>query len=96
MGRNHWGKLLRQPGAAFDVVAVDLARLRELCEPLEWLYDAIKDDHEDKYCKVDGPWVVLDDVDDPPCTDLREAKAACDSIAVTLDAAYERLFREDR
>lgn len=94
-GRDHRAKLLRQPGAAFDLVAVDMARLRELTESLDWLYDAIKDDHEGKYTKVDGRWVVLDDVDDPPRTDLREAKAACESIAAILEAAYDVLVRED-
>jgi hypothetical protein len=94
-GRDHRAKLLRQPGAAFTVVAVDLARLRELTTSLEWLYDALRDDHENKYEKVDSRWVVLDDVDDPPCTDLREAKTACESIAAILDTAYEVLVRED-
>ncbi|TBA24748.1 hypothetical protein [Rhizobium ruizarguesonis] len=94
-GQDHRAKMLRQPGAAYDVVAVDLGRLRELCESLEWLYDALKDDHEGKYSKVDGHWVVLDEVDDPPCTDLGEAKRACESIAAILDAAYERFVGED-
>ncbi|MGO8083507.1 hypothetical protein [Rhizobium leguminosarum] len=92
---DHRVKMLRQPGAAYDVVAVDVGRLRELTVSLEWLYDAIKDDHENKYEKVDGRWVVLDDVDDPPCTDFREAEAACKSIAAILETAYERLVRED-
>ncbi|MBY5329562.1 hypothetical protein [Rhizobium leguminosarum] len=94
--KDHRAKMVRQPGAAYDVVAIDLCRLRELCESLEWLHDAIKDDHEGKYTKVDGRWVVLDDVDDPPCTDLREAKAACESIAAILEMAYEVLVRGDR
>lgn len=94
-GQDHRAKLVRQPGAAFDVVVLDVGRLRELTVSLEWLYDALKDDHEGKYMKVDGRWVVVDDVDDPPCTDLREAKAACESIAAILETAYEVLVRED-
>lgn len=93
---DHRARMIRQPGAAYDVVAVDLCRLRELTDSLEWLYEALRDDHEGKYSKVDGRWVVLDDVDDPPCTDYREAQAACESIAAILDGAYERLVREDR
>ncbi|MBY5873745.1 hypothetical protein HFN53_17140 [Rhizobium leguminosarum] len=94
-GQDHRAKMLRQPGAAYDVVAVDLGRLRELTVSLEWLYDAIKDDHEGKYEKVDDRWVVIDDVDDPPCTDLGESKRACESIAAILEAAYERIVSED-
>ncbi|MGN8152510.1 hypothetical protein ACTJK5_09575 [Agrobacterium sp. 22094] len=95
-GQDYRARMLRQPGAAYDVVAIDVCRLREMCDSLEWLHDAISDDHEGKYTLVDGRWTVLEDVDDPPCTDFREAKAACESIATILEAAYEQLGREDK
>lgn len=95
-GKDHRARLLRQPGTAYDMVAIDLWRLRELCNSLEWLYGALQDDHNGKYTKVDRRWVVLDDVDDPPCTDYREAQAACESIDAILERAYERLVREGR
>jgi hypothetical protein len=78
------------------MVAIDLWRLRELTVSLEWLHDALRQDHEGKYEQLDGRWVVRDDVDDPPCTDLAEAKAACVSLAAMIEAAYERLSKEGR
>ncbi|RVM58388.1 hypothetical protein CN128_09860 [Sinorhizobium meliloti] len=62
---------------------------------MEWLHEALVDDHENKYTRVDGRWVVLDDVDDPPCTDSTEAQLAAESIVAILEAVYECLIRED-
>lgn len=95
-GQDHRAQMIRQPGEAYHIVAVDVCRLGELCGSLEWLYDALRDDHEGKYSQVDRRWVVLDDVDDPPCTDYREANAACESITAILESARERLVRKDR
>lgn len=88
-------RVVRSQGNAFEIVTVCSSRLRELTESLEWLHEAMVDDHENKYTQVDGKWVVLDDVDDPPCTDPHEAQRAAESIVAILEAAYECLIRED-
>lgn len=94
-GTSEYVRTVRSSGAAFELVTVAYGRLRELTEALEWLHDAIAADHQGKYEKVDGHWVVLDSVDDPPCTDLGDAQAAADSITAVLDSAYEAQIRED-
>jgi len=88
-------RLVRELGSAFDAVAVCTTRLRELTESLEWLHCALVSDHEYKYVQVDGEWVVMDEVDDPPCTDLSEAQRTAESIDAILDEAYLRLVLED-
>lgn len=95
-GEDHRARLLRQPGAAYDVVAIDLWRLKELCESFKWLYGALREDHAGKYERLDGYWVVRHDVEEPPCTDIHEARAARRSLGDMIEAAYERLAREKR
>ena len=95
-GEDHRARLLRQPGAAYDVVAIDLWRLRELTVSLEWLYAALREDHEGKYERLDGHWVVREDVEDPPCTGIQEARMARKSLGAMIEAAYERLAKEKR
>ena len=69
-GASEYVRTVRSSGYAFELVTVTMGRLRELTDSLEWLYDALADDHDGKYETVDGHLVVLDIVDDPPCTDL--------------------------
>lgn len=88
-------RVVRSEHGAYELVTVCSSRLRELTESLEWLHEALVTDHENKYTQVDGRWVVLDDVDDPPCTEPMEAQLAAESIAAILEAAYERFVRED-
>lgn len=94
-GEDHRVKMLRQPGAAYDVVALDVSRLGELCESLDWLRSALKDDHFGKYAFVDGYKVLRDDVD-RPCTYRHEACLAQKTIRAILNRAYERIGREDK
>ncbi len=81
------------------VVAIDRRHMATFREALDWLWEYLADEHGDhrhRWCRDLGEWIRIE-TEQPPITDLEDARRAIEIIDALLDVAADNVvfLRED-
>lgn len=75
------------------IVSIDSRHMAPFREALDWLWEYLADEHGDdrhRWCRDLGEWVRIE-TEQPPITDLEDARRAVDIIDALMDVAADNV-----
>ena len=77
------------------VVSIDRRHLKDFRDQIDWLWDHLADEHGDHryaWCRDVGEWIRIE-TEQPPITDLEDARRAIDIIAALDELVADNVIR---